>query len=226
MITPAGGANGVLVGPRRREVVAAVIYQEDPNGNDRVALEERMTPVSPDAEETIGFPGGKIEATDASALHAIRRELHEELSFTSPAGEAVDVRVEQVGTLLLSQYNFTLFVARLTPDTRVSFTRDYQPKVTALHWRRPVAVNTDSCVKMMASTRPLLALVPFPPVCRQALRRRSRAPELPSSGARVPTENKRRKTSQRRPIKPTGSARRSIAQQLDEAADGGTHDVA
>jgi hypothetical protein len=57
MITHAGGANGVLVGPRRRDVVAAVIYQEDPNGNDRVALEERMTPVSPDAEETIGFPG-------------------------------------------------------------------------------------------------------------------------------------------------------------------------
>ena len=56
-----------------------------------------------------------------------------------------------------------MFTARIPPTATVRCTEEYAGRVRALHWRRPIAILTDTEPRMMPSTELLLGMVPFPP---------------------------------------------------------------
>jgi 8-oxo-dGTP pyrophosphatase MutT (NUDIX family) len=200
------------------EIVAAIIYRTDPKKKlDFVLLEERLVPAQPcgGACGTVGFPGGKIEHDDLSPRLAMRRELSEELAFATHDRVPYDVVLsDPIGTLHLGQFRITVFSARIPPTVTVACTPAYQSRVRALHWRRPEAVRKDFDCRMMASTKPLLALVPFPPGGRHApsARKVVAATQLPASGsaaAGVPAPKTRAQ-----------GVKRQLAPALESAATG------
>jgi hypothetical protein len=174
------------------EVVAVVIYRAQPKTHvDLVLLEERLVPVPPCGGVcgTIGFPGGKVER-DELPRQALQRELSEELVFVTRGRAPYDVVLsESIGAVQIGMFRITLFVARIPPTVSVTCAAGYRPRVRALHWRRPEAVRRDTDHRVMASTRPLLALVPFPPGGRRAplAGELATATALPVSGAATVT---------------------------------------
>jgi ADP-ribose pyrophosphatase YjhB (NUDIX family) len=188
----------------RTDIVAIAVYRIDPGGNiDRVLLEERMTPAlcCGGACGTIGFPGGKVETTDLGSLtRAMERELREELVFTDQGAPHLPQITGPVGRLDLGPFRISLFTTRIPPTATVRCTEEYAGRVRALHWRRPIAILTDTEPRMMPSTELLLGMVPFPPAGR---RHRARAAgtkgtELPPSGRApsTPVTKKRKRAPQ------------------------------
>ena len=188
----------------RTDIVAIAVYRIDPGGNiDRVLLEERMTPAlcCGGACGTIGFPGGKVETADLGSLtRAMERELREELVFTDQGAPHLPQITGPVGRLDLGPFRISLFTTRIPPTATVRCTEEYAGRVRALHWRRPIAILTDTEPRMMPSTELLLGMVPFPPAGR---RHRARAAgtkgtELPSSGRApsTPVTKKRKRAPQ------------------------------